>query len=59
MHMYLTPIASGTMFMRRTVALGVNPADIKPAYDNAPNRPAAPVPDDHVDTTFLSSNITC
>lgn len=41
--------------MRRTVNLGVNPADIKPAYDNAPNTPAAPVPDDHVDTTFLTS----
>ena len=46
-------ISTGTISIRRTVFLGVKPAEVKAAKESAPKRPEPPVPDDQVETTFL------
>ena len=46
-------IVAGTISMSNTVFLGVRPAEVNAAYDMAPKTPAAPVPDDQVEITFL------
>ena len=35
-------ISAGMVFITRMVTLGESPAEVKLAYDKAPNRPAAP-----------------
>jgi len=49
----VTDIIIGTTSINKTVVRGVIPADVMAAYDTAPKRPDAPVPDDQVETTFL------
>lgn len=49
-------ISTGTISIRRTVFLALRPALVRAAKDSAPNSPDPPVPDDHVDTTFLKPN---
>lgn len=44
---------AGTTNITSKVATGVKPNSINPAYDSAPITPAPPVPDDHVEITFL------
>lgn len=44
---------TGTISIRSKHFFGVKPMAIRAAYVNAPATPAAPVPDDHVDTTLL------
>jgi hypothetical protein len=46
-------IRTGTISIKRTVFLGVRPAEVKAAKESAPKRPEPPVPDDQVETTFL------
>jgi hypothetical protein len=46
-------ISTGTINIKRTVFLGVRPAEVKAAKESAPKRPEPPVPDDQVETTFL------
>ena len=53
---YVRNIETGLISMMSRVTRGVTPIAVSPAYDKAPNKPAAPVPDDHVDTTFLESH---
>ena len=36
------PSVNGMTFIINTVFLGESPADVNPAYDSAPNTPAAP-----------------
>lgn len=38
------------------VFTGVTPSEMRPAYEREPKTPAPPVPEDHVDTTFLKKN---
>ena len=56
---YLTVITNTMVSMMSTVFRGLTPAAVKPAYDSAPNTPAAPVPDDHVETTLLHDAKCC
>ena len=53
MSTYLRASMTGTMSITNSVFLGLSPTAVNPAYDSAPNTPAAPVPDDQVDTVFL------
>lgn len=43
----------GTTIIISIVSTGVTPSEIRPAYEREPITPAPPVPDDHVDITFL------
>ena len=54
----MAAMLAGTTSMVRRVALGDRPADVIPAYDTDPSRPAAPVPELHVDTQFLHKQIS-
>lgn len=47
------PSRSGTLNIRSIVFTGEIPTATRPAYDSDPIIPAPPVPDDHVDITFL------
>ena len=49
----VTNMITGTISMRRTVLLGLSPAEVKAAKESEPKRPDPPVPDDQVETTFL------
>lgn len=49
---------AGTTVITSNVFLGDRPADVKPAYDRAPNIPAPPVPDEYADITFLPKKKT-
>lgn len=46
-------MSTGIISIKRTVFLGLRPLVVRTAYDKAPKTPEPPVPDDHVDTTFL------
>lgn len=48
---------AGMIVITSNVFLGDRPADVKPAYDRAPNIPAPPVPDEYADITFLKQGI--
>ncbi|MPC10985.1 hypothetical protein E2C01_003634 [Portunus trituberculatus] len=54
----LTLMTTGTISMINTEVRGVSPAEVSTAKAAAPNTPAAPVPDDQVDTTFLATQST-
>ena len=43
----------GTTSIKSNVAFGEKPNFVNMAYVNEPATPAAPVPDDHADMTFL------
>lgn len=47
------PSIIGTLSIISIVCTGDTPNAMRPAYDTAPMIPAPPVPDDHVDITFL------
>lgn len=44
---------TGTTSMSSTAERGDSPAEVNTAKLTEPKSPAAPVPDDHVDITFL------
>lgn len=46
-------MVTGMMVITNNVLRGERPAEVKPAYDKAPNSPAPPVPEEYVDITFL------
>lgn len=48
-----TASMAGTTIIISIVVTGVTPNAISPAYEREPMTPAPPVPDDHVDITFL------
>lgn len=48
------PSINGTLNINNIVLTGDTPNDINAAYEKLPKMPAPPVPDDHVDITFLS-----
>lgn len=47
------PSIKGTLNMSSIVFTGDTPKAMRAAYEVAPIMPAPPVPDDHVDITFL------
>lgn len=49
----VAPSNIGINIIMSIVLTGVTPNVISPAYDTAPIIPAPPVPEDHVDMTFL------
>jgi hypothetical protein len=51
--LYLRAIINGTITITCKVVAALSPAAINPAYETAPRMPAAPVPEDQVDITFL------
>lgn len=53
----VTPSNTGTINMTSIVFRGERPIEIKAAYEKLPKIPAPPVPDDHVDMTFLEGFI--
>ena len=53
---YQTAMIQGTISIIYSVIRGLRPTAVSPAYDNAPATPAIPVPELHVDTTFLQNN---
>lgn len=46
-------MTTGTTNISSTEERGDSPAEVNTAKLTEPNSPAAPVPEDHVDTTFL------
>ncbi len=52
---YDSPSTTGMTSISRIVVWGFNPRAVNPAYNRAPNTPAAPVPELHVDTESLKS----
>lgn len=48
-----TASIAGTTIIISIVVTGVTPNAMSPAYEREPMTPAPPVPDDHVDITFL------
>ena len=50
---YVRARTAGTTIMTSRVLRDDSPIAVRPAYDRAPSTPAAPVPEDHVETAFL------
>jgi hypothetical protein len=48
-------ITTGTLNITNREFAALRTSEVSPAYELAPRIPAAPVPEDHVDITFLKA----